>query len=41
VNGLIVNPNVALLGFTMEPFTPTYTYSYSRLKTGVLSWTGY
>jgi len=37
VNGLIVNPNVALLGFTMELFTPTY----SRLKTGVLSWTGY
>ena len=24
VNDLIVNPNVAMLGFTMEPFTPTY-----------------
>jgi len=24
VSGLIVNPNVAMLGFTMELFTPTY-----------------
>jgi len=24
VNGLIVNPNVAMLGFTMNLFTPTY-----------------
>jgi len=27
VNGPIVNPNVALLGFTMELFTPTYSYN--------------
>jgi hypothetical protein len=24
VNGLTVNPNVAVLGFTKKPFTPTY-----------------
>jgi len=24
VSGFIVNPNVAMLGFTMELFTPTY-----------------
>jgi hypothetical protein len=37
VNDLIVNPNVAMLGFTMKPLTPTY----SPQKTEVLSWTGY
>jgi hypothetical protein len=24
VNGFIVNPNDAMSGFTMKPFTPTY-----------------
>ena len=26
MNGTFVNPNIATLGFTVRPFTPTYGY---------------
>jgi len=31
VSGLIVNPNVAMLGFTMELFTPTYRKHWGQV----------